>query len=65
MPRRRQSITQRELTRAIKATVAAGIRADYEVDTERKTIRIIPNGGPVKIAGPVPTDTPDSIIKQL
>ena len=45
MTRRRQdqSFTQRDLTRAMKATQAAGIKARYEVDTMRKKITVIPN----------------------
>jgi hypothetical protein len=37
---------QRDLTRAMRATQAAGIKAHYEIDTKTKTIRIIPDESP-------------------
>ena len=37
---------QRDLTRIMKATQAAGIKAHYEVDTMRKTITIVPDESP-------------------
>jgi hypothetical protein len=62
MTRRRkdQSITQRDLTRAMKASRAAGIKARYEVDTMRRKITIIPDeptkDGAVPEAEPTPLE---------
>ncbi len=52
---------QSNVTRALNAARAAGMKARLEIDIPRQTITIIPD----EEGGDAATDTPESIIEQL